>query len=322
MDDHDYGVNDNFGDYMYSKLYIDAVHEYWYQDKEIEKPTLNSYGSDNIGHFYEKIEIFNNLNIQFLILDPHNFSTNNNGNYANEEATYFGEMQWNWLETKLSQSADLRVLVLGPCMFFTGNQYSNKNSITAFPFEQQRFANLIRKTKANGIVVMTGDSHAGMLFKSGTDFPYSIYNIHTPSVDHTRNGAPSSGDRLAVENYPPVVGNATQSTGLSCIDVVDAPEPYIKIGHRRMFGMNSGGLEPEKNLKARLLSPEPEVLVYLKDLKVVEDVPENFNWKTDYTTFPLTSTPKVTVAEFEENVEIGGPPDEELIVFQPGGSGL
>lgn len=327
LDDHDYGLNNNFGDYQFKSHYMKANKDFYYDVLGLTRPTNSPQLTADEGHYYSKDVAFNNLNIQVLVLDVHSFSTNNSaGVFQPADATYFGETQWTWLETKLSEKADVRIITMGPAIFFTKSLYSDDNGISAFPFEQQRLINLIRKTKANGCVFMSGDSHAGLLFVSGPDTPYKMYNIHTPSLDHTRTGDPSGGDRLAVKNYPPVVSDLKQQTGYSCIDIIDtdgtASGAYLKIGHRRLYGMGCEGKEPNPLLQDKFIGSEPEILVPLSELTVTTDVPDDFNWKTDYTTFPLTNSTKLATENFSENRLITdvNEPDTPIANLTLGGS--
>ena len=68
--------------------------------------------------------------------------------------------------------------------------------------------------------------------------------------------------------------------------------------------MQSGSKDPSPLLQNRFLSPEAKILVPLDDLKVKYDVSSDFDWKTDYTTYPLSNSTKLSVVDFVENTLI------------------
>lgn len=70
--------------------------------------------------------------------------------------------QWQWLELQLSQTADFRILASGTQFGIEANGYE---AWANFPHEQQRLVKLISKTKANKLVVVSGDIHYGEISK-------------------------------------------------------------------------------------------------------------------------------------------------------------
>jgi alkaline phosphatase D len=75
-------------------------------------------------------------------------------------ATLLGEDQWRWLEACLRQPADLRLLVSSIQVVADDHRFEKWGN---FPHERRRLFKLIRETKAAGVLILSGDRHAGEL---------------------------------------------------------------------------------------------------------------------------------------------------------------
>ena len=78
--------------------------------------------------------------------------------YRNQTVTLLGEEQWAWLEQELTKPASLRVI--GTSLSF-GSTYTGWEGWSLFPREQERFVRLVQKTRASGVVFISGDVHYG-----------------------------------------------------------------------------------------------------------------------------------------------------------------
>jgi len=318
LDDHDYAWNNSFNDYPYSNFYGNCNKTFW-------KDTmgLTNIAPKNQGNFNSVMRNVGTKIVQLLVLETHYYAdVEDNGEGAagtaytganyfdrvvyvhSENATYFGEEQWAWLELELMKEADLRVITLGPEILYSSGASCYQNSIQNYPFELQRLSNLIRKTKANGIVFIACDSHLGLISKSGPDFPYPIYNIQVPSLDHNEiNSNTLTNDKLAIPNYPSCESSKQQQTGIACIDFThDVEEPYVTLSHKRIYGVGVAYKDTkDSSLWSRELSNVPKIDILLSDLIVKDDVPEDFDWKTDMTTYPLKESAKVETKDWVPN---------------------
>jgi len=72
------------------------------------------------------------------------------------KASMLGEEQWAWLEQQLRQPADLRIL--GSSVQFAA-EGSGWECWANFPRERQRLTELIKSTRAEGLVILSGDMH-------------------------------------------------------------------------------------------------------------------------------------------------------------------
>lgn len=88
--------------------------------------------------------------------------------------TFLGETQWKWLEETLKAPADLRILV-SSIQF--SHEYNGWESWTNLPAQQQKMMDLIQKTKAENLFVISGDVHWGELSKYQLPNQYPIYDF-------------------------------------------------------------------------------------------------------------------------------------------------
>ena len=154
-DDHDFGMNDSGRHYPFRKeskeLFLDffgdqAVltirqHEGIYHTVWMEKD-----GKENPDYFSR----LTNLSRQ---ASPYNGNRNGQKGYEYEldyspyttsDSTMLGETQWKWLEEQLMQPADVRIMASSTQFSITHNGYE---AWANFPHEQQRFIDLLKKTK-------------------------------------------------------------------------------------------------------------------------------------------------------------------------------
>jgi alkaline phosphatase D len=97
-----------------------------------------------------------------------------------------GAAQWTWLEKQLREEADLRIIGTSNQL---GHEYNGYESWTNLPGELIKMVNLIKKTKANGVVFISGDVHWGEL---SVLRPEGCYPLH----DLTASGINQNWDHL------------------------------------------------------------------------------------------------------------------------------
>lgn len=89
-------------------------------------------------------------------------------------ATILGEEQWKWLADQLKQPAELRLLGSGIQMLCDEHPFEKWAN---YPRERERLFQLIRDTKANGVVVLSGDRHLAELSVSTSAVGYPLYDL-------------------------------------------------------------------------------------------------------------------------------------------------
>lgn len=107
--------------------------------------------------------------------------------------TLLGEAQWQWLESQLRQPADVRIIASGTQF---GISYNGYEAWANFPREQQRMLDLIRKTRAAGVVFISGDVHYAEISRLASDGPYPIYDITSSGLTQTWDFATPNANRI------------------------------------------------------------------------------------------------------------------------------
>jgi len=228
-DDHDYGWNDSGKYYPFKE-----------QSKEIflnffEEPDSSSRRNHpGVYHSYE-YEVGKNK-LQVILLDSRTFRDSlkpYNGEFDQDwrfefyqkeyaphtdlEATLLGKEQWIWLEKELLKPADIRLIGSGTQF---GIEWNGYEAWANFPHEQQRMLDLLKKTKASGVLFLTGDVHYSEISKLETDF-YPIYDFTSSGLSSTWSFAAPNKNRIE----GPVMDN---HFGLVTIDWIDE-NPKIKM---------------------------------------------------------------------------------------------
>lgn len=203
-DDHDYGWNDAGKEYSEKELtkllLFDAFDE-----------PASSCRWKRPGIYGEKIVERNGLRVQFLLLDTRSFRDSlcvfnetpmpkNAFTYWPEYSpcsdttrTLLGTEQWNWLRDKLSEPADYRI-VCSSIQF--GHAYNGYESWNNFPWEKERLIRIIRETRAQGVVFISGDVHYGEISKDTANIGYPIYDITSSGLSSTWHSAAPNANRV------------------------------------------------------------------------------------------------------------------------------
>ena len=192
-DDHDFGWNDTGKDYPYKEESKEIFLEFF------EEPESSSR-RDHPGIYHSYIYEYGDHKLQIILLDgrtfrddlkPYNgefdedrrysFYKNDYAPHTSTTPTLLGEEQWEWLEEELKVPADLRIIGSGTQF---GIEYNGYEAWANFPHERQRMLDLIKATKANGVLFITGDVHYSEISKLETDF-YPIYDFTSSGLSST-----------------------------------------------------------------------------------------------------------------------------------------
>ncbi|MCU0706032.1 MAG: alkaline phosphatase family protein [Fimbriiglobus sp.] len=90
------------------------------------------------------------------------------------DATMLGADQWKWLEEQLRQPADVRLIGSGIQVVSEEHPFEKWATM---PNERARLYRLIRDTKANGVVILSGDRHLGDISVAAREVGYPLYDI-------------------------------------------------------------------------------------------------------------------------------------------------
>ena len=189
-DDHDYGQNDAGKEYPKKEESKEIFLNFWGEPEGTtrrETPGIyTSYMQESAGK-----------KLQIIILDERTFRDpilrapkknkkvlapwkNQYMPQPKAGSNFLGKKQWTWLEQEFKKPADLRIIASGSQF---GHDYNGYESWTLFPFERERMFKLIAKTKANGVVFISGDVHWGEVSKVERDDTYPIYDITSSGIN-------------------------------------------------------------------------------------------------------------------------------------------
>jgi len=203
-DDHDYGENDAGKDYPLKEKSKEIFLEFW---KVSEDDIRNKRDGIYTSYFFEG----NNRTVQIILLDLRTFRDDLRP-YHNEtvdkklfhykmdywhhetaEPTMLGEAQWKWVKEQFLIPADVRIIASSTQFGITWNSYE---AWANFPHEQRRMLDLIKETKANGVIFISGDVHyaeISMIFEQGS---YPIYDITASGITSTWDFATPNINRV------------------------------------------------------------------------------------------------------------------------------
>ena len=211
-DDHDFGWNDAGRHYPYKEmskqLFLDFISEPEDSDCRLHAGIYHSYTNK-----------INGKTLQIIMLDGRTFRDNltpyNNEMSENEryfytldytptkskDSTLLGAEQWKWLEGEFMKPADIRIVCSGTQF---GVEYNGYEAWANFPNEQQKMLQLIKKTKANGVIFLSGDVHYGEISKLVVKDLYPIYDITSSGLSSTWHFATPNMNRIegpVMENH-------------------------------------------------------------------------------------------------------------------------
>lgn len=228
-DDHDYGWNDIGRHYPFKaqskEIFLDFFGE-----------PANSARRKHAGIYTSYYFKGKGKTLQLILLDNRTFRDNlrkyrgelhNDDRFfyaldyywhETEDSTLLGAEQWAWLENELKQPADVRIIGSGSQFGISFNGYE---AWANFPHEQKRMLDLIKKTKANGVVFITGDVHYAEISRLQWPGMYPIYDVTSSGITSTWHFATPNTNRIE----GPIMEN---HFGLITIDW-DKPDVEIKM---------------------------------------------------------------------------------------------
>jgi alkaline phosphatase D len=238
-DDHDLGANDAGGEYPMKKeaqkLFLDffGVPE--------ESPRRRQEGVYHTQVFGPKDQ-----RVQVILLDTRYFrgrlttgfkpgepGEGRRGKYAPNDdpvATVLGPKQWAWLEEQLKVPAGFRIL----CSSFQAVADEHGSETWGnFPRERMRLFELIHKTGAEGVVIVSGDRHLSEISRLAPDaagIGYSIFDVTSSSLNTPCGNFTKAGTRFANEINSYRVGLTYFDTNFGFIDIDwTQPDPIIRL---------------------------------------------------------------------------------------------
>ena len=192
-DDHDFGDDDEGADYPLKRLSQQLFCDAWIEPADSPRRRADGiyqgYVFEALGKRIQVILPDLRFNRTMLTMDPALKSSYAamvlrarlsgqpmTGWYVPDhrpEATLLGEAQWTWLEAQLRVPADVRLI--GSSVQFAADG-SGWECWANFPRERARLVELIRRTRAEGVVFLSGDMHYAELSSVEVDGGYTLWD--------------------------------------------------------------------------------------------------------------------------------------------------
>jgi alkaline phosphatase D len=199
-DDHDYGQNDAGGDFPYKTETQALFLDFW--NVPADDPRRQREGIHASAMFGPEGQ-----RVQVILLDTRFFRsplkpTDQRGAPGKERyvpdddpaKTMLGEAQWTWLEQELRKPAEVRLLVSSIQVLAEGHGWERWGNL---PRERQKLLDLIGRTGANGVVILSGDRHVGGLYAATAGAPYRLTENTSSGINKFFPGAGDlQGNRL------------------------------------------------------------------------------------------------------------------------------
>lgn len=219
-DDHDMGLNDGGADYQY-KDQSERLFEYVWdvRDERAQRPGV--YGSWILGEEGRRVQI--------IMLDTRYFRSalkptdepNAHGKErwlpdADPSKTMLGETQWAWLEEELKKPADLRLLVSSIQVMSEGHGWE---AWREFPLERQKLYDVIKKTGAEHLIMLSGDRHSAALYERDDVIDYPLLEATSSSLNLPASKWRAQSGETWVEQDPNRLGEMYFDANFGLIEI-------------------------------------------------------------------------------------------------------
>ena len=131
-----------------------------------------------------------------------------------------GDAQWRWLGQQLKQPAELRLIVSS--IQIVANE-KGMDEWGAFPHERQRLFDLIKTTRASGVLLLSGNVHFTELSKSD-EGDYPLYDFTASGMTHVNPDYSHAPNGYRIEGP-----FAEHNAGLIEINWDAKPDPAIRL---------------------------------------------------------------------------------------------
>jgi len=186
-DDNDYGTSDSGAEFPFKKESKELFLDFF----KVPKNSVR-WGRDGI---YDAVTFGpKTKKVQLLLLDTRTFRSQPQKSYDlnpikryvpnnDPKTSMLGEAQWQWLEEKLKEPANIRIIASGLQILPTQHQFESWNN---FPHERKKMIELINKTNASGVILLSGDRHKASIMKISEGVKYPVYEVTSSGLTQTR----------------------------------------------------------------------------------------------------------------------------------------
>jgi len=182
-DDHDFGLRDGGADWVGKDNARRDFMNYWTYVR-------NAIPLEQGGVYHAKIIGPKKKLVQVIMLDTRYYRSplkerpgmeGKAMDYLpSEDGTMLGEGQWQWLEKQLQRPAQIRFIVSSIQLIAEDPKFEKWGN---FPKERQRFFDLLKKTHAKNVILLSGDRHIASISKIDLKNYGPLYEITSSSIN-------------------------------------------------------------------------------------------------------------------------------------------
>lgn len=211
-DDHDYGINDAGRGFALKAESAQLFASFW-QIGEGELPREGTYRSVMLGPEGSRVQV--------ILLDTRSFRSDLKlagvsfphwGRYepdGDAGKTMLGDAQWAWLAAELKRPAELRLVVSSIQVLAEGHGFERWGNL---PTERARLAKVIADSGALGVVLLSGDRHAGAFYRQPGAGGRDLVELTSSSLN--RSYGPSRDAKV-----PPLVGRVHHVENFGFVEI-------------------------------------------------------------------------------------------------------
>jgi alkaline phosphatase D len=202
-DDHDYGENDAGGEYPMKEESRRAFLRFWGEPAKSPRARRDGIYDARVfgppGRRVQLILLDLRWNRTPITVDPRWGTYEAYERWARREAsratgaplpgpytrnpdpaaTMLGEAQWAWLEAQLREPADVRLIASSLQVLA---DFPGWEAWINYPRDQARLFDAIRRSGADGVVFLSGDTHYGELTVLDANVPYPLLDLTTSGL--------------------------------------------------------------------------------------------------------------------------------------------
>lgn len=181
-DDHDYGANDAGRSYPMrdssQQLFLDFLDV---PDDDPRRERDGVYSAHTFGSPEKQVKVIL-LDTRYhrdpITRDP----LSEQRYYPNTQGDVLGEEQWAWLEQELKAS-EAQIHLIGTSIQAVSEQHPWEKWAN-FPEAHERLYEVIQRSEAPGVILLSGDRHKGELSRHDEAIGYPLYDLTSSGLTH------------------------------------------------------------------------------------------------------------------------------------------
>ena len=186
-DDHDYGTNDSGGDFPEKAMSQQVFLDFFGVAKDSPRRRQEGvYHAETFGPPGRRVQIIL-LDTRYhrspLAFEKDPSDPTDGGRYVpntDANATLLGAAQWAWLEERLREPAQVRII--GSSIQVV-NETSGGEKWANFPSERKKLFEILWANRNTGVIFISGDRHYAELEMMDGDIGYPVYDLTSSSLN-------------------------------------------------------------------------------------------------------------------------------------------